>query len=91
LSCLAVPYSHSTEGIVGGLKVFLPYAKNYVDTFMGKSITTQEWKDHLYAYFQAQSGTEALDKVDWDVSVLNLHNDIIWLHVKFFLGLALWY
>ncbi|KAL4071199.1 hypothetical protein V8B97DRAFT_1917760 [Scleroderma yunnanense] len=54
---------------LGGLDVFLPYVKNYVETFMGKSITTQEWKDHLYAYYRAH-GTEdnvmALDSIDWN-------------------------
>ncbi|KAL4069028.1 hypothetical protein J3A83DRAFT_4401200 [Scleroderma citrinum] len=56
-------------GTLGGLDVFLPYVKNYVETFMGKSITTQEWKDHLYAYYRAH-GTEdnvmALDSIDWN-------------------------
>lgn len=37
---------------------------------MGKSITSQEWKHHLYAYYQTH-GTEdnikALDSIDWNV------------------------
>jgi leukotriene-A4 hydrolase len=58
------------EGIVGGLDVFLPYVRDYVSTFTGKSITTWDWKAHLLSYFEA-NGTEkqlaALKKVDWDV------------------------
>lgn len=37
---------------------------------MGKSITTQDWKDHLYTYYRTH-GTEdnvkALDSIDWNV------------------------
>ena len=50
--------------------MFLKYAYDYVSTFMGKSITTQQWKDHLYAYFAKNGGEEKikiLDSVDWDV------------------------
>lgn len=57
------------ERTLGGLDVFLPYVKDYVNTFMGKSITTQEWKDHLYGYFQKHGGMETirlLDTVDWN-------------------------
>jgi leukotriene-A4 hydrolase len=60
------------ERTIGGLDVFLPYIRNYVETFSGKSITTGEWKDHLYAYFQKHGGKEkiqALDSVNWDVGV----------------------
>ena len=38
--------------------------------FMGRSITTQQWKDHLYDYFQNHGGQEKvklLDSVDWNV------------------------
>lgn len=61
----------SPERTLGGLDVFLPYAKDYVETFTGQSITTDQWKDHLYEYFRKKSGSEkikALDSVDWDVS-----------------------
>ena len=50
--------------------------RNYVDTFMGKSITTDQWKDHLYAYFEKNGGEEkvkALNAVDWQVSNPVLH------------------
>ncbi|KAH7890292.1 hypothetical protein F5I97DRAFT_1799872 [Phlebopus sp. FC_14] len=57
------------ERTLGGLQVFIPYVKEYVKTFMGHSITTTQWKDHLYAYFEANGGEDkikALDSVDWD-------------------------
>lgn len=56
--------------MLGGLDIFLPYARDYVQTFIGKSISTQDWKDHLYAYFQKNGGEEKvklLDNVDWNV------------------------
>ncbi|KAL6301026.1 peptidase family M1-domain-containing protein [Sparassis latifolia] len=46
------------ERKLGGLDVFLPYVKDYVSTFMGKSITTDEWKAHLFAYFEKHGGEE---------------------------------
>jgi len=71
----SVPYEKGAnlllhlERTIGGLDVFLPYIRDYVETFSGKSITTQQWKDHLYAYFQRQGGEEkvkALDSINWD-------------------------
>ncbi|KAI0044083.1 leukotriene-A4 hydrolase [Auriscalpium vulgare] len=57
------------EKTLGGLDVFLPYIRDYVATFQGRSITTFDWKDHLYGYFKKHGGeekTRALDSVDWD-------------------------
>ncbi|GAW02760.1 leukotriene-a4 partial [Lentinula edodes] len=56
------------ERTLGGLDVFLPYVRDYVSTFMGKSITTQQWKSHLYGYYERNGGAEkikALDSIDW--------------------------
>ncbi|EIW81415.1 leukotriene-A4 hydrolase [Coniophora puteana RWD-64-598 SS2] len=69
-----VPYEKGSnmlyylEHLLGGLAVFLPYMRNYLDAYMGKSITTYEWKDHLYAYFRERdpSKVSLLDSVDWD-------------------------
>ncbi|PPQ82164.1 hypothetical protein CVT24_012554 [Panaeolus cyanescens] len=59
-----------TERTLGGLDVFLPYVRDYVDTYIGKSITTQQWKDHLYGFWSkhpdADQKIKALDGVDWD-------------------------
>ncbi|KAF4623043.1 hypothetical protein D9613_001552 [Agrocybe pediades] len=57
------------ERTLGGLDVFLPYVKDYVETFIGKSITTAQWKEHLYSYWEKHGGPEkvkALDNVKWD-------------------------
>ena len=67
-----------SERTLGGLDVFLPYVNDYVNTFMGKSITTQQWKDHLYAYYQKHGGSEKiklLDSIDWDVRTLIYQGD----------------
>ncbi|KAI0825316.1 peptidase family M1-domain-containing protein [Trametes gibbosa] len=57
------------ERMLGGLDEFLPYVYDYVSTFMGKSITTEDWKAHLYAYWEKHGGQEkikALNSVKWD-------------------------
>ncbi|TBU30770.1 metalloprotease [Dichomitus squalens] len=57
------------ERMLGGLDAFLPYIKDYATTFQGKSITTEDWKRHLYAYWEKHGGPEkikALDSVKWD-------------------------
>ncbi|KAA1468302.1 Metalloprotease [Dentipellis sp. KUC8613] len=57
------------ERKLGGLDVFLPYVKDYVDTFIGKSITTDQWKSHLFSYFEAHGGQEkinCLNEIDWN-------------------------
>ncbi|GJE92025.1 peptidase family M1-domain-containing protein [Phanerochaete sordida] len=55
------------ERTLGGLDVFLPYVHDYVSTYQGKSITTEQWKDHLYAFFQKTNPekVKALDTIDW--------------------------
>ncbi|KAK8854951.1 leukotriene A-4 hydrolase/aminopeptidase [Kwoniella newhampshirensis] len=62
------------ERILGGLDVFLPYMRDYVKTFEGYSIDTDQWRDHLFDYFGKLEGGSAfvrkLGKVDWDA----------WLH-----------
>ncbi|KAJ7116299.1 hypothetical protein C8R44DRAFT_832437 [Mycena epipterygia] len=70
-----VPYEKGSnfilhlERTLGGLDVFLPYVKDYVQTFIGKSITTQQWKAHLYEYYTKNGGPEKiklLDSIDWN-------------------------
>ncbi|EJD04499.1 leukotriene-A4 hydrolase [Fomitiporia mediterranea MF3/22] len=69
-----VPYEKGSnlllhlERVLGGLDVFLPYIRDYVNTFMGKSIDTDTWKKHLYAYWSKRdsSKVEVLDRVDWN-------------------------
>ncbi|KLT41494.1 putative leukotriene-A4 hydrolase [Cutaneotrichosporon oleaginosum] len=58
------------ERTVGGLEHFLPYMKDYVKTFTNSSITTEQWREHLFDYFGKQKDSETylkkLGKVDWD-------------------------
>ncbi|CCM06484.1 uncharacterized protein FIBRA_08753 [Fibroporia radiculosa] len=57
------------ERTIGGLDVFLPYVHDYVSTFLGRSITTEQWKSHLYSYFKQHGGeekTRLLDSIDWN-------------------------
>ncbi|KLO11271.1 hypothetical protein SCHPADRAFT_855590, partial [Schizopora paradoxa] len=70
-----VPYEKGSnfllylERILGGLDVFLPYVRDYVETFMGQSITTEMWKEHLYNYWTKHGGEEKikiLNSVDWN-------------------------
>ena len=70
----------SSEQTLGGLTVFLPYIRDYVSSFQGKSITTWDWKAHLYAYFEKHGGPEkmdALNSVDWDVSSRDFSTDFL--------------
>jgi hypothetical protein len=80
--------------MLGGLDVFLPYVKDYVNTFMGESITTEQWKSHLYSYYQKHGGPEkiqALDSVDWTVSnVLSPATMRIYNSLNLTIGLASW-
>ncbi|KAK7684336.1 hypothetical protein QCA50_012660 [Cerrena zonata] len=70
-----VPYEKGSnfllylERLLGGLDVFLAYIRDYVNTFKAKSVTTWQWKDHIYEYFKNNGGNEKvklLDSVDWD-------------------------
>lgn len=73
-----VPYDKGSnllyylEGLVGGLDVFVPYMQDYVKTFDGYSITTDQWQRHLFHYFEHNSGPNKkevlrkLGSVDWD-------------------------
>lgn len=58
------------ERLVGGLDVFIPYMKDYDRTFTGTSITTDQWRNHLFHYFGSQpNGEELVQKLgqlDWD-------------------------
>lgn len=63
---------------MGGLEHFIPYMKSYVKTFNGRSITTAQWREHLFSYFggldDAQTYLKKLGRVDWDAVSGDLHN-----------------
>ena len=52
-----VPYEkgfaflYHLESLLGGAEVFEAYLLNYVNHFKYKSLSTGEWKEHLYQYF----------------------------------------
>ncbi|KAG8864305.1 hypothetical protein FRB96_006126 [Tulasnella sp. 330] len=56
-----------------GSNFLLYLGEDYVQTFRGKSIRTDDWKRHLFRYFEANGGKEKsdiLNAVDWEA----------WLH-----------
>ncbi|KAG8892778.1 hypothetical protein FRC00_011550, partial [Tulasnella sp. 408] len=75
----SVPYEKGSnfllylERQLGGLQVMLPYLKDYVNTFRGQSIRTDEWQKHLFKYFSENGGKEKLD-------ILNKIDFEAWLH-----------
>ncbi|ORX42508.1 leukotriene A-4 hydrol [Hesseltinella vesiculosa] len=71
----SVPYEkgfnllYHIEKVVGGGAIFEPFLKSYVKKFAGQSITTEQWKDYLYSYFETTHGQTLVDKlntIDWD-------------------------
>lgn len=53
----------------------LPYLKDYVNTFRGQSIRTDQWQKHLFKYFSENGGKEKLDilnKIDFEVKSMTL-------------------
>lgn len=69
----SIPYDKGSnfllhiERVVGGLDVFLPYVHAYIFAFQGRSLTTQEWKDHLFAYYAgSEEITARLKTIDFD-------------------------
>ncbi|CAJ0763134.1 4704_t:CDS:10 [Entrophospora sp. SA101] len=71
----SVPYEkgynflYYIQKVVGGSLIFEPYMKAHVKNFIGKSITTQDWKDFLYSYMETNYGPEMkakLDSIDWN-------------------------
>lgn len=68
------------EETVGGLHNFLPFIKSYFKTFFNRSVTTQDFLDHLHSFYSGSPElTAALKKVDWDAW---LHGEGIALPVK---------
>jgi leukotriene-A4 hydrolase len=55
------------ERTVGGLEIWKPYIKAYVDKFMGRSITTDDWLSHFWNYWNAcPEAAKKLRAVKWD-------------------------
>ncbi|KAJ2751403.1 Leucyl aminopeptidase yscIV, partial [Coemansia sp. BCRC 34490] len=56
------------EQLLGGPAVFEPYTRAYISEFQGRSIGTDDWKDHLLTYFAQADPEKAklLDTLEWD-------------------------
>ncbi|KAL0078408.1 peptidase family M1-domain-containing protein [Phycomyces blakesleeanus] len=72
----SIPYEkgfnllYHIESVVGGASVFEPYMKSHVQKYAHKSITTQDWKNHLFEYMLENNGQETVDKlntIDFDL------------------------
>ncbi|XP_023696274.1 leukotriene A-4 hydrolase [Paramormyrops kingsleyae] len=57
-------FLYHLEELLGGPEVFMGFIKSYIQLFAYSSISTDEWKDHLYTYFKDK--VEILNKVDWN-------------------------
>jgi leukotriene-A4 hydrolase len=52
------------EKTVGGPAVFEPYMKAHVERFASQSITSEQWKEHLYEYMEKNHGKETVEKLN---------------------------
>uniref|UniRef100_G3N6F4 Leukotriene A-4 hydrolase n=1 Tax=Gasterosteus aculeatus TaxID=69293 RepID=G3N6F4_GASAC len=66
----SVPYEkgfallYHLEELMGGPEVFMGFVRSYIQMFAYGSVTTDEWKNHLFSYFKDQ--VDILNKVDWN-------------------------
>lgn len=68
----SIPYEKGSnlilhlEQTVGGLDLFLPFIKSHFKTFYDRSLTTEEWKQHLFDFYAGNEEiTKKLKAVDW--------------------------
>lgn len=79
----SVPYEkgfallYYLQKLLGGPEVFEPYLKAYIANFAHKSITTEDWKKHLFAYFSdarnpgaGHAAIEKLNGLGWNAWML---------------------
>ncbi|KAL8559826.1 hypothetical protein ACOMHN_030162 [Nucella lapillus] len=52
--------------ILGGPKVFEAFLKAYITKFEFQSITSAQWKDFLFQYFNSEADRQKLNSVPWD-------------------------
>lgn len=66
----SVPYEkgfallYHLEELLGGPEVFMGFVKSYIQRFAYSSVTTDDWKSYLFAYFRDK--VDVLNKVDWN-------------------------
>lgn len=68
----SIPYEKGSnfilylERTVGGLETFLPFIRSHFKTFYNRSVTTDEWKQHLFDFYAgSEEITRKLEAVDW--------------------------
>lgn len=68
----SIPYEKGSnfilhlERTVGGLNTFLPFIRSHFKTFYDRSVTTEEWKQHLFDFYAGNADiTKKLEAVDW--------------------------
>ncbi|UZJ54744.1 hypothetical protein CBS101457_004064 [Exobasidium rhododendri] len=68
----SIPYEKGSnfilhlERTVGGLALFLPFIQSHFKTFYDRSVTTEEWKQHLFDFYAGNAEiTKKLEHVDW--------------------------
>lgn len=69
----SIPYEKGSlfilylERLVGGLDKFLPFIRSYFKAFYDRSISTQEWKQHLLDFYAGNEIiSQKLNAVQWD-------------------------
>jgi leukotriene-A4 hydrolase len=69
----SIPYEKGSlfilylERLVGGLDNFLPFIRSYFKAFYDRSISTEEWKQHLFDFYAGNEEiTKKLNTVEWD-------------------------
>jgi len=68
----SIPYEKGSnfilhlERTVGGLEIFLPFIQSHFKTFYDRSVTTEEWQQHLFDFYAGNAEiTKKLKAVDW--------------------------
>uniref|UniRef100_A0A0B7A8X7 Peptidase M1 leukotriene A4 hydrolase/aminopeptidase C-terminal domain-containing protein n=1 Tax=Arion vulgaris TaxID=1028688 RepID=A0A0B7A8X7_9EUPU len=67
----AVPYEkgfallYQLQNLLGGPTVFEAFLRAYIENFKYKSITTEDWKKFLFAYFSSEEDQAKLNSFDW--------------------------
>lgn len=69
----SIPYEKGStfllylERLVGGLDVFLPFIRSYFKAFYNRSVSTEEWKQHLFDFYKGNDTIiRNLEGVNWD-------------------------
>ncbi|XP_076812495.1 leukotriene A-4 hydrolase-like isoform X1 [Clavelina lepadiformis] len=52
------------ETLLGGPSEFEPFLRSYIDKYKFESVSTSQWKDHLYEFFSSKKAV--LDSLDWN-------------------------